>query len=104
MGPELITALITGGLSLLGVIITNVMSNRKIENNLVTAQAVTDEKIDQLRKSVDKHNSFAQKIPVLDNRIQTIEGRVTELGIKVDKIQDQVDQIEIKNNLFLNGK
>ena len=53
----IITALITGGLSLVGVIITNVSSSKKIEAQLMTAQAVTDTKIETLTEEVRKHNT-----------------------------------------------
>ena len=53
----IITALITGGLSLVGVIITNVTSSKKIEAQLMTAQAVTDTKIETLTEEVRKHNT-----------------------------------------------
>ena len=57
----IIAALITGGLSLAGVIISNISSNRKIENKLTTAQAVTDCKIDELTREVREHNNFARR-------------------------------------------
>ena len=47
-----------GVLSLVGVIITNSNSNRKIEHRLETAQAVTDCKIDELAREVREHNNF----------------------------------------------
>lgn len=56
---SIITAFITGGLALVGIIITNITSNKQIENKLITAQAVTDTKIDQLTDEVKKHNNFA---------------------------------------------
>lgn len=75
----LVAALITGGLALVGVIITNMMSNSNIENKLVTAQAVTDTKIEALTNEVRKHNNFAEKIPVLENDISQLKEDVKEL-------------------------
>lgn len=70
---SVITAVITGGLALLGVIITNMMGNRKIENQLMTAQAVTDTKIENLTDEVRKHNSFADRITKLEVKVDALE-------------------------------
>lgn len=69
----IITALITGGLSLVGVIITNVSSSKKIEAQLMTAQAVTDTKIEQLTDEVRKHNTFADRITALEVKVDALE-------------------------------
>lgn len=69
----LIGAIVTGVLSLLGVIITNNNSNRKIENQIQLSQAITDTKLENLTEEVKKHNSFATKIPVLENKVENIE-------------------------------
>lgn len=55
-----IAATVTGVLSVIGIIITNMQSNRKIEHQLDTAQAVTDCKIDELTREVREHNNFAR--------------------------------------------
>lgn len=69
----IITAIITGGLSLLGVIITNISSNKKIEMQLMNAQAVTDVKLEQLTDEVRKHNSFADRITTLEVKVEALE-------------------------------
>jgi hypothetical protein len=69
----IITALITGGLSLVGVIITNVTSSKKIEAQLMTAQAVTDTKIETLTEEVRKHNTFADRITALEVKVDALE-------------------------------
>jgi hypothetical protein len=71
----IITALITGGLSLVGVIITNVTSSKKIEAQLMTAQAVTDTKIETLTEEVRKHNTFAARITALEVKVAALERR-----------------------------
>lgn len=80
---SIITAVITGGLALIGVIITNVSSNKKIENQLLISQAVTNEKIDNLKVEVAKHNSFAERMPVVEEQIKVIKHRVDDLEKKV---------------------
>jgi hypothetical protein len=72
----IVTALITGGLSLLGVIITNISSNKKIEMQLMNAQAVTDVKLEQLTDEVRKHNSFADRITTLEVKVDSLEKKV----------------------------
>ena len=76
---NIIGAIITGVLALVGIIITNVSSNRKIENQLVTSQAVTDTKIDALAEEVRKHNDFAIKIPVIQEQIKVANHRIDDL-------------------------
>ena len=74
-----ISALITGGLALIGVIVTNVVSNRRVESQLQTSQAVTDTKLDALTEEVKKHNNFASRIPVIENNIENLDKRVQKL-------------------------
>ena len=70
---SIIVALITGSMALVGVVITNISSNRKIEQQLVTAQAVTDAKIENLTDEVRKHNSFADRITALEVKVANLE-------------------------------
>ena len=74
-----ITALITGCLSLAGVILTCLSSNRKIETQLEKAQAVTDTKLDELTREVREHNGFARRMPVVEEQIKVINHRIGDL-------------------------
>lgn len=76
MVSEIITALITGGLALVGVIISNNHNNAKIQAKLETAQAVTDCKIEELTREVREHNNFAQRMPVVEEQIKAINRRI----------------------------
>lgn len=76
----IIVAIITGGLSLVGVIISNVTSNRRVEANLKTAQAVTDTKIEELTREVREHNNFAKRMPIVENEIQHINTEIKKLA------------------------
>ena len=76
---SIIVAIITGGLALVGVVITNASANKQIENNLRVAQAVTDTKIESLTEEVRKHNDFAVKIPAIETRVSTLEREVHEI-------------------------
>ena len=70
---NIIIALITGGLALIGVIITNLASNSKIEQQIITSQAVTDTKIEQLTDEVRKHNTFGDRITKLEVKVDALE-------------------------------
>ena len=72
---NVIVALITGGLTLIGVIFTNLSSNKRVEQQIMQAQAVTDVKIEQLTDEVRKHNSFADRITKLEVKIDNLERR-----------------------------
>ena len=79
MTEAVIVALITGGLSVLGVIISNIGSNRKIEDALSTSQAVTDCTIEELTREVREHNNFARRMPVVEQQITDIKKDIDEL-------------------------
>ncbi len=63
----IIIALITGGMTLIGVLASN-----------KSHDAVIDEKITELTREVRKHNDFAERIPVIENDIKTLYKRVDE--------------------------
>lgn len=76
---NIIPSIITGVLALVGVIITNISSNKTIENKLSIAQAVTDTKLDNLTDEVKKHNNFAVEIPVMKEQIKSMDRRLSDL-------------------------
>ena len=80
---SIIVAIITGGLSLLGVIFSNMQANKKIENQLDKKQAVTDTKIEELTREVREHNNFAQRVPVLEEKMKVANNRISDLERKV---------------------
>ena len=79
MSEAVVVALITGGMSLLGVVITCLATARKSEKMQAVAQAVTDTKIQELTREVRSHNHFAQRLPVVECQIQSIHHRLDEL-------------------------
>ncbi len=79
MTEAIIVALITGGLSLVGVIITCAVTARKNETAMKVSQAVTDTKIEELTREVRTHNNFAQRMPVVEEQIKVINHRLTDL-------------------------
>jgi alpha-acetolactate decarboxylase len=76
---DIIVSIITGILTLIGVIITNSESNRKIEHRLEVSQAITDTKLENLTQEVRKQTDFAMKIPVLETRVSNCEVDIKEL-------------------------
>lgn len=68
MDSAIITAIITGAITLIGVLITNSKT-----------QAVTDTKLEELTREVRKHNNFAEKIPVIEEKIKVCEHRIADL-------------------------
>ena len=74
-----IVALITGGFSILAVVLTNNHANNKMHHEMTTAQAVTKEQIKELTREVRAHNDFATRIPVLEQEIKNLKTRVASL-------------------------
>ena len=74
-----IVALITGGFSILAVVLTNNHANHKMQSEVTTAQAVTKEQIKELTREVRTHNDFATRIPVLEREIEILKERVAHL-------------------------
>ena len=79
MSATVAASLITGLLSLAGVMLSNLLSDRRRENALRTAQAVTDEQLRQLTREVREHNNFARRMPVVEEQIKVINHRLEDL-------------------------
>lgn len=79
----LIGAVITGVLSFAGVLVTNISSNKKVVNDIKIQtsknQAVTDTKIEELTREVRDHNNFARRMPVVEEKIDNLDKRITKL-------------------------
>lgn len=76
---EIIVAIITGGLALIGVILSNRATADKMQHGLEKNQAVTDTKLDELTREVREHNNFARRMPVVEEQIKVINHRIDEL-------------------------
>ena len=79
MSDAVAVALISGGLALLGVIITSISTSRRMTAQLERNQAVTDTKIEELTREVRLDNNFAQRIPVIERDIKVINHRIDDL-------------------------
>lgn len=68
MVSEILVALISGGVTLMGVLIAN-----------GKAQAVTETRLDELTREVREHNNFARRVPVLEEKIEVANHRIDDL-------------------------
>lgn len=68
MANEIIVALITAAVTLVGVLISN-----------SRVQAVTEAKIEELTREVREHNNFARRMPVVEEKISVINHRIDDL-------------------------
>lgn len=68
MGETIIAAIVTGGLTLAGVLVSN-----------SSAQAVTETKIEELTREVREHNGFARRMPVVEEQIKALNRRIDGL-------------------------
>lgn len=73
MVSEIIVALISGLVTLSGVLIAN-----------SKAQAVTETRLDELTREVREHNNFARRVPVLEEQIKVANHRIEDLERKAD--------------------
>lgn len=83
MSEAIIVAIITGGLSLIGVIVSNNHTaqsmDKSMDAKLDKQQAVTETKLEELTREVRAHNNFAQRIPVLEEQIKVANHRIEDL-------------------------
>lgn len=79
---SIVGSIITGGLALVGVVITVIGGNKNIQNKMQVQQAVTDTKIEELTREVRAHNNFAQRVPVIEEQINFVNHRIEELEKK----------------------
>ena len=75
----IVVAIITGGLSLLGVIITSNKTTRDVQAKLDMQQAVTETKLEELTREAREHNNFARRVPVLEEKINVANRRIEDL-------------------------
>ena len=85
MSDAVLIALITGGLSLLGVIITSNKTTKDVEAKLEKQQAVTDTKLEELTREVREHNNFARRVPVLEEQIKVVNHWIADLEHNTNK-------------------
>jgi uncharacterized protein YlxW (UPF0749 family) len=92
---NIIVALIAGGCSVIGVVISNVASNAKIAEQLKAAQGITNTNLDnirdnvkQLAEEVRRHNSFGDRITACEAKIQEIIARQERMDTKIEHLRE----------------
>lgn len=80
-----IVCIISGLFTMAGVVITARANLKEITHRLETHQAVTDTKIENLTSEVKSHNNFAVKIPVIEQRLTTVESGLNDLRKEITK-------------------
>lgn len=79
MSDAIIVAIITGGLSLIGVVVSNNRTAQSMDAKLDKQQAVTETKLEELTREVREHNNFAKRVPVLEEQIKVANHRIEDL-------------------------
>ena len=79
MSEAIIVAIITGGLSLIGSIVSNNRTAQSMDAKLDKQQAVTETKLEELAREVQMHNNFARRVPVLEEQIKVANHRIEDL-------------------------
>lgn len=79
MSEAVLVALITGGISLVGTVLTILATTKKTEESMRISQAVMEQKITDLTREVRSHNNFAQRLPVVEEQIKVINHRIDDL-------------------------
>ena len=79
MSEAIIVAIITGGLSLIGSIVSNNRTAQSMDAKLDKQQAVTETKLEELTREVRAHNNFAQRVPVLEEQMKVANHRIADL-------------------------
>ncbi len=79
MTDTVISAVVTGLLALVGVIVTNISSGRKMRFQIEKSQAITDVKVEELTREVRQHNNFAARMPVVEEQIKVINHRLSDI-------------------------
>lgn len=74
-----LSAVITGTLTLAGVVITTKSTQQKMQADLEKAQAVTRTELKELTREVREHNNFAKRMPVVEEQIRIINQKIAEL-------------------------
>ena len=76
---SIIVSIVTGVCSIIGVILAASASSRKLQQQLEVSQAVTNTKLEALTAEVRSHNNFAQRMPVVEEQIKSINHRLEDL-------------------------
>ena len=95
---SIISALIAGGLALIGVVFTNLSNSKQIEQKIITTQAVTDAKLESLKEEVrsvkeemKRAIDSTSKIPVLETRLDKAEKEMEAIKDEIKRYSFNID-------------
>ena len=83
MDSAIIVVIISGIVTIFTVLISAKSTRSQIERKLETNDAIQSERIENLRKEVEKHNKFAERLPVIEEQIKVANHRIDDLEHKV---------------------
>lgn len=81
MPTEIIVSILTGLVTLAGVLVSNSRS-----------QAVTETRLEELTREVREHNNFARRVPVVEEQIKVANHRIADLETKTDQLEDKLHE------------
>lgn len=79
MDTSIIVALVTGGFTLLGTVITVIMTSKKTDETFRIAQTKMETQLTELTREVREHNNFARRMPVVEQQIEDIKRRLDDI-------------------------
>lgn len=90
MSAEIWVAIITSGLSLVGVLFTVVWGNKKNEKNVKEQTDLTIYRIDQLEQKVNKHNNLIERMYALEDRVNVDEEKIKVANNRIKDLEDEL--------------
>lgn len=90
MNSEIWVAIITSGLSLVGVLATVVWGNKRNEKNIKTQTDLTLYRIDQLEQKVNKHNQLIERMYKLEERVNVDEERIKVANNRIKDLENEL--------------
>ena len=90
---QIIVALITGVLTLTGVVITVIEGNKKTSEQIKTQSDVTLYRIGELEKKQDKHNTLIERMFKAEERISVNEEQIKVANHRIEDLENTVKSI-----------
>lgn len=84
MSETILTALITGGVSLVGTILTVILTNQKTQNEMDKKIAVIETKVDGMKEDIRSHNTYAQ---MFQENIPSIKQHMTDIDRRLENLE-----------------
>ena len=89
MNESIIVALVTAGAAILSNVVLSNKNSREIDHKLETQQAVMEAKLEDLTREVRKHNNFAERVPVIEEKMSVANHRIADLEKKQNQKEER---------------